>query len=436
MASDRLSEPGSAGRERIPADRRISDASITEDAFDALDAAQVRSALLRGAARPGAPADDIDLLVHPADIERVDSALSTLGFVRIPAWGHGSHRFHLRFAPATGWTKLDIVDRLAFGPSQALETELESDVLARRVRRGRSWHLHPADAAWALLLHLAIDAPGVRPDRRADQLRSIADHLREDSPIARFVRGLDDGSLRERLIAEASAGDYARIQAAAAPLARAWRNVDARRHDAVSLRGTAARKAGRLLVPVRRPGITVALLGPDGSGKSTAAHELQRTMPLDVRSVYMGMYARPTSDRRGLSFALRVARLWRWAIVARWHAMRGRIVIFDRYSYDALLPATSRRGRLSRLRRWVLARSLPSPDLTLLLDAPPERLAERKSEQSTDELARQRAGYLTLRERVPRLVVVDASRPMREVHDEISDHVWRGLRRRLARTAR
>ncbi len=111
------------------------------------------------------------MLVEPSGLDDAERTLASLGYVQIPAWGHGHHRFHLRFSRHTGWVKIDLVDRLAFGPSQSLRTELESSVLARRVRHGEAWKLHPSDDAWALMLHVAVDAPGAAPAHRAAELR-------------------------------------------------------------------------------------------------------------------------------------------------------------------------------------------------------------------------------------------------------------------------
>ncbi len=264
----------------------------------------------------------------------------------------------------------------------------------------------------------------------------MAARLDDASPLGTFVTQLGGASLRDRLIQAARSGDADRLRAAANPLARAWRRRGGVRHRYAVLHGIAARQAARFMVPLRRPGITVALLGADGSGKSTAAGELQDRLPLAVRPVYMGMYARQVPNVRGLGFAVRLFRLWRGALAARWHATRGRIVIFDRYSYDALLPTRPGTSRRGRLRRWLLARAVPSPDVTLLLDAPAEHLRARKAEQTLEELGQQRADYLQLRERVSGLIVVDARRPLGDVADDVAEQVWRRIRRRLARRPR
>ena len=54
------------------------------------------------------------------------------------------------------------------------------------------------------------------------------------------------------------------------------------------------------------------------------------------------------------------------------HAARGRVVVFDRYTYDALLPITGSWRLLKRPYFWVLAHLAPRPDLVLVLDLPGE----------------------------------------------------------------
>src|SRR4029077_12808129 len=68
------------------------------------------------------------------------------------------------------------------------------------------------------------------------------------------------------------------------------------------------------------PGMTVAILGPDGAGKSTLAAALGASFILPSRTFYAGMY--PAGRRRirqpGLTTAAILVRLWRLALAATW----------------------------------------------------------------------------------------------------------------------
>jgi len=187
------------------------------------------------------------------------------------------------------------------------------------------------------------------------------------------------------------------------------------------------------------PGICVALLAPDGAGKSTLAAELAHGWPGPGWTTHLGLY--PSGERRiavpGLRLAVRIARLWRGYALGRWWRARGGLVVFDRYPYEALLAPTVHTSLPNRLRRAVLSRSLPAPDLVVILDAPGEVLAARKDEHSAAELEDQRQAYRALASALPTPVaVVDAARPLADVRRDVADAVWRASLDRRRRHVR
>jgi predicted ATP-grasp superfamily ATP-dependent carboligase/thymidylate kinase len=208
--------------------------------------------------------------------------------------------------------------------------------------------------------------------------------------------------------------------------------------------------------------LTVALIGPDGAGKTTVARRLADVLPWRVTYLYMGVNpdssnvllpttrlvhavrrARgappdtagprdsgrpdappPRSGRRRLlrstrSFlrlANRLAEEWQRAGIAAVERRRGSIVVFDRhffadyYAYDVVAGAPRSLSR--RLHGYVLARLYPRPDLVVYLDAPPETLLQRKGEGTLESLARRRREYLDLGRVMSNFSVVDADRPL------------------------
>jgi thymidylate kinase len=401
---------------------------VLHRAVRALDAAGARWALLRG--ELGDDVGDVDLLVHPADLAAAEAALADQGYARWPSWGRGSHRFHLAYdGPTDAWVKLDLVTELAFGPYGELVTPAAADVLARRRRPdgAPAPALAVNDGFWALLLHCLLDRGTVAP-RHLDALRQAAAAgdvvggplLASVAPALPPVEAL-------ALAQAAAEGDVASLEAAGSRLRARWVAVD-RTGGRRRRQGRLARRAAPVPVALGRRGMTVALLGPDGAGKSTLAAALVATPHLRARSLYAGLYGAAMPQPRlpvpGLGLATRLARLWRLRLRAATARARGRVVVFDRHGLDAAATARPARGAASRARRRLLAAALPTPDLLVVLDAPAPVLLARKGEHDVPALEAQRERYRALAERLGG-VLVDAGRDAESVRRDVTELVWR-----------
>jgi thymidylate kinase len=424
---------------------------LLEVTFSAFNQEHIRWCVLRGEgelACPG-PDDDVDLLVAPDDMPRVRAVLDAQQYVALPTRGRGSHRFFIGYhSPTNTWIKLDIVTELTYGPYLSLRTNAATGCLARRGRRELLNVPASDDAFWLLFLHCMLDKGKFAPHRAA-ALRELVGAARTDGPFAQVVgpacpRGWD----LARLIESVRQGDWEALTRLAPALAVEWRR---REPIAARWREISNRVLRRLEIPLtclQRPGVSVALLGPHGVGKSTLVAEIRRSFHFPVRSVYMGLCnsaptpartaVRPTLlgwsvARRRIEIGLRLPKAWRGYLVAKLHQAAGRVVIFDRYAYDALVPARASSGLLKGLHMRLLGHSCPAPDLVLVLDAPGEVMSAREGEDSPEALETQRQRLLALRDRIQHVQVVDATRDEAAVRADVLGRIWAACCARWAR---
>lgn len=396
-------------------------------ALHALDESGPPWVLLRGEDDLARPSGDVDILISREQLPGLDALLAGVGFCRVIAPGHGSHRFYFCFSPSADfWIKLDIVSDISFGPLQQWRTSLASACLDRRIRKGPYWLPAPADKAWLQLLHLMLDKGEIQPKRLETAQRAAAIASAEDV-IADFVDQYMGQGMAARLLDLIRSDKSDEIGAMASLMryrltrtAPGFPRLLAVTHRTLRLLGARLQGGG----PV------VGVMAPDGAGKTTLLHGLGATFPIPSRYVYMGMWGAGPWDwwlRKvpGGRLGKKVFRVLRGGLAVRYHRVLGRLVLMDRVAYDALLPGsvdTSIGGKISNA---FALRMGPEPDVLLVLDAPGEVMFARKGEHSVEILENWRQAYLQLADRIPAARVLDADQPQDQVQRMATEIVWR-----------
>ena len=426
-------------------------AVLLESLFEALDLHGVRYCVLHGWERlPEVSRGDVDLAVHPEDrrkLRPVFRGLIAHGFRLVQCLNYAPACYYFVFA----WTEpsglgAQAIDVVFEHRRHGLAFDTSDKLVAGRQRERTFWVASPANQFRYLLIKKVHK--GELPAHQALRLKVLVDELGQQSAehIATQLVGVAGG---RKIVEACRRGEIA-------PLVRTFRSrlfwTAVLTNPLNPLLGAweeILRMHRRWVQPT---GVLVALLGPDGSGKSTLGTRLldrptaafRRTKFFHWRPAVLRRrkaagavtdpHGRPqhSTVRSTLWLGFQLLDYWiGYALVVRPLLARSGLVIFDRYVDDLLVDQKRYRCRAPL---WMvrLARQLtPRPDLLLVMDAPTDIVRSRKQEVSEAESQRQQAQYRALGQSAH---LIDASLPPDGVYASamtaISDYLAHRCQRR------
>jgi thymidylate kinase len=298
--------------------------------------------------------------------------------------------------------------------------------------------LHQAFCAWfSSLTRMRIFKP-----RYVTLIESTAKHSRAE--LSQLLQATFGDPLGARLLKLADDGQLQESNSLAGKCRRAIWLRSFRQRPLATLGGVARHYASELKLWIKPRGLCVAILGPDGAGKSAVCSGItdatKAELPfskIEVEHLYQRALPRLSELRKGrlrrkpaqpsvthdphgkkphtfvvAIFCLLYSVMDQWLSRVWWGRFKlsqNRLLLHDRHMMEIMVdPKRFRYGGPGWFARLV-SRFSPSPDLVILLDAPADVLQSRKKEVPFEETQRQRECYRDMVSAHPRHRIIDAS---------------------------
>ena len=383
---------------------------------------------------------DLDIVVALEDLPKLEAHLSNFPDARlVNLLQHESTCYYFVLAfQEKGQLRFLQVDTAVDYRRNGLVWFSAEELLDGRRRWKDFWVASPEVEFKYLLVKKILK--GTVPERSAARLRELVEELGEPSrELAAGLLGNHDG---EKVVQWIQMGDWDTFQKHIRELQKVLKRQKLRQDPFNPFRYwlPEMKRIGRRW---RHPtGLFVAVLGPDGAGKSTLIDRLEADLSGAFRRtarfhLMPGLFRKkgngsPVTNPHGeppRSFLASLFKLVYYFLdytLGYWLKVRpalakSTLVLFDRYYDDLLIdPLRYRYGGPMWLAQW-LARLIPRPDLWLILDVPEDELLRRKQEVPFEELHRQREAYRRLTSELSDAIILDGSLPPEEVACQAED---------------
>ena len=204
-------------------------------------------------------------------------------------------------------------------------------------------------------------------------------------------------------------------------------------------------KIKRILNPT---GYTIAIMGPDGSGKTTVINQLK----LDIRPAFrqqqeFHFFPKPSKGtniitdphskkKRNIFFS--VLKLFYFIVLYNWGTIRyvlpmkikSTLTIFDRYFDDILIDPLRYRNGTPQWIVKICSRFIPEPSLWIILDCPTNIIQTRKSEVPISETERQCQAYLAFAKTKKNCIILNTNREIEAISLEACKFISASLNER------